>query len=297
MSIETSILTEARRIGFVTAGIASVGPAESIEVFRKWLEAGNAAGMEFLKRNINQRADIRNIMPEVKSVIVVAARYPVNPEPGIGFASYCRGKDYHNAIRDKLALLAEFIRKELASTGRICVDSAPVIEREWAIRAGIGWQGKQGQIVNPQWGCCLLIGELLVNVDLKPSERLSNQCGICRKCVDACPTRAIAGEGLIDCRKCLAYLTIEHKGEIPADIHAAMGQTLFGCDRCTAVCPWNKPGTGSVMPDFLWQEMPDVKEILAMSEDQFQTRFKESSVLRTGLARLKRNAQIALKNS
>jgi len=290
-------MSEARRLGFVAAGIASVGPAESIAVFRKWIDEGNAAGMEFLKRNIQQRSDIRSVMPEVKSVIVVAARYPLNPQPGRGFACYSRGKDYHIVIRDKLSLLAEFARKEITSTRRICVDSAPVIEREWAIRAGIGWQGKQGQIVNPEWGCCLMIGELLVSIDLKPSERLPNQCGTCRKCIDACPTGAVTGQGLIDCRKCLAYLTIEHKGEIPEDIHRKMGQTLFGCDICTAICPWNKQGTELIMPEFIGDQMPNAEQILAMSEDEFKTRFKESSVLRTGLSRLQRNARVAMKNS
>lgn len=296
MTLEEVIFDEAGKLGFAAIGIAGVAPAESFEIFGNWLEAGNAAGMDFLKRNPALRADIRHVMPEVKSVITVAARYPVNMAPGHGFSTCFRGVDYHMAIRKKLFQLADCINTITAVSTRICVDSAPVIEREWAIRSGIGWRGKQGQIVNPNHGCCLLIGELMISRELQSTAPLQNQCGSCRLCIDACPTKALAEDGMIDCRKCLSYMTIEHKDDIPETLHGPMGQTLFGCDICTAICPWNKLRRDNIMPDFRERPMPDAEEIMAMTDVEFKLRFKDTNVYRTGLIRLQRNAVIVLRN-
>ena len=297
MSLENSILTEARRLGFIAAGIAAAGPAENLDLFNRWLQDGNAADMAFMERSRQIRTDVKNVMPDVKSIIVVAARYATNKEPGKGFSTYARGMDYHIVIRGKLSLLADFIKKQPGISTRVCVDSVPLFEREWAIRAGIGWRGRQGQIVNPKAGCCLSIGVLLLNIVLAPSTPCANQCGNCRLCVDACPTRAILDNGLIDCRRCLAYLTVEHKGDIQGELQIAKGQTLFGCDICTAVCPWNKMENDGILAEFHERLMPDAKEILAMSKEEFTSRFKDSTVFRTGLERLKRNAAIVLENT
>lgn len=297
MSLENAILTETRHLGFIAAGIAAAGPAENLDLFNRWLQDGNAADMAFMERSRQVRTDVKNIMPDVKSIIVVAARYPTNREPDRGFSTYARGMDYHIVIRDKLSLLADFINKQPGISTRVCVDSAPLFEREWAVRTGIGWRGRQGQIVNPEAGCCLLIGALLLNIELAPSTPCANQCGNCRLCVDACPTRAILDNGLIDCRRCLAYLTVEHRGDIPGELQTAMGQTLFGCDICTAVCPWNKREDDGILAEFQERPMPSTHEILAMSKEEFTSLFKDSAVFRTGLERLKRNARIALQNS
>ena len=211
MSLEQSIINEAVRIGFAAAGIAPAGPAANFHIYKQWLDEGNAAGMEYLKRNLDIRMDTRKLLPEAKSIIVVAALYPSNANPGNGFSTYARGTDYHSLLKDKLGKLQAFIKNETRiNSSRICVDSAPVLERELALTAGIGWRGKQGQIVNPEFGCCLVLGELFLDIELNPTQKLENQCGTCRKCLDACPTGAVSENGLINCRKCLSYLTIEH---------------------------------------------------------------------------------------
>ena len=297
MSLENAILTEARQLGFIATGIATAGPAENLDLFNKWLRDGNSADMAFMERSQHVRTDVRNVMPEVRSIIVAAARYATNKEPGKGFSTYARGMDYHIVIRNKLSLLSDFIKKQPGISTRICVDSVPLFEREWAVRAGIGWRGKQGQIVNPAAGCCLSIGVLLLNIELAPSLPCTNQCGNCRLCMDACPTGAILDDGLIDCRRCIAYLTIEHKGDIPQEFHKTIGKSLFGCDICTAVCPWNVQDNDGIISEFKERQMPNAEEILAMSKEEFTSRFKDSTVFRTGLERLKRNAALVQGNT
>jgi epoxyqueuosine reductase len=253
--------------------------------------------MDYLKKHKSLRSDPREMAHGAKSAIVVAARYPVSKTPGRGFSSCVGPKDYHDVIRAKLAQLAEFVRqKAVISVARVCVDSAPVLEREWAARAGVGWRGRQGQIVNPDCGCCILLGELLVDLALAPSTPVANQCGDCRKCVDACPTGALCPDGLIDARRCVSYLTIEHKGDFSPEESSAIGQSLFGCDICTAVCPWNSCGDELVMSDLAGGDMPDPEKCLKMTETEFAAQFRNTSVFRTGLDRLKRNASASAKN-
>lgn len=297
MKLEKKIINQALRLGFAAAGIADAGSCETIDMFRKWLALGHAAGMDYLARHVRLRSDPRKVAPGTKSIIVIAARYPVNERAGKGFSTYARGLDYHNVLRKKLKRLAEFIKAETrVSVARICVDSAPILEREWAIRAGIGWRGKQGQIVNLDFGCCLLLGELLVDIELEPSPRVPNQCGDCRRCIDACPTGALGEDGFVNARKCISYLTIEHKGEVPEDMRPLIGEALFGCDICTAVCPWNRFGNDKVMPELSELNMPTTEECISMAEKDFKTRFKDSAVFRACLERLQRNAIIVLQN-
>jgi epoxyqueuosine reductase len=293
--LEREIAAEAKRLGLAAIGFAPACSIDHMDIFEKWLAGGSAAGMDFLNRNKALRTDVRELVPGAKTVIVVAARYPTPSEPGKGFAMHARGQDYHSVIRKKLESLAVFIdRQRPLSAKRICVDSAPILEREWAIRAGIGWRGRQGQIVSPDFGCCLFLGELIVDIDLKPSPPVANQCGDCRLCVEACPTGALARDGLVDARKCISYLTIEHKGDIPAD--SKTGEALFGCDCCTAGCPWNRFGNDRVMPEFEPRSMPDTEECLCMTAAELEKRFANTVVQRTGLDRLRRNARLALEN-
>jgi len=309
MSLESFIHEEAACLGFTAVGLASVGPCQTFERFNTWLNLGYAGGMTYLARHALLRADPRRIMPEARSIIVVAARYQADATIS-PFSNYCRGRDYHTVLRSRLKRLAQ----ALAVTApaplifRICVDSAPVLEREWAVRAGLGWIGKQGSLVNPEWGCTLFLGELLVNLELASSLPVPNRCGDCRKCVDACPTGAIQPGGLVDARRCISYLTIEHKGEIPEDLYSRMGPSLFGCDRCTSVCPYNRAGDEAILPEFsclcrsatggnqVGTPMPTAEQCLALSEADFQRRFRGTAVYRSGLARLKRNAAVAMAN-
>jgi len=297
VTIEEDIIGKAQELGFAAAGIAVAAPSETMRVYRKWIAEGYAADMDYLKCHTALRSDPRKLAPGAKSVIATAARYPASGEPGAGFSTYARGQDYHVVLRQKLRQLADYIKgRAKISTARICVDSAPILEREWAVRAGIGWRGKQGQIVNPKLGCCLLLGELLVGIELRSSARLPNRCGTCRRCLDACPTGAVKEDGLLDPRECISYLTIEHKGSIPADIRPRLGEALFGCDMCTTVCPWNRFGNDLVMPELSERPMPGAAECINLTEQEFGKRFKDSVVLRTGPLRLSRNAAIALGN-
>ncbi|MBN2302787.1 MAG: tRNA epoxyqueuosine(34) reductase QueG [Lentisphaerae bacterium] len=297
MTLEEEIMAEAKRLGFADAGIAVAAQSETISIFDSWLNNGLAGNMTFLKKHRHIRSDIRNLLPDAKSVIVVAARYPTNPAPGTGFATYARGRDYHTVIKAKLKLLSKFISSRTDSTAhRACVDSAPVLEREWAVRAGIGWLGKQGQVISPNAGCCILLGELLVDIELKPSQRLESRCNSCRLCIEACPTGALQEDGHVNSQLCISYLTIEHRGDIPGSLRKKMGQSLFGCDFCTSVCPWNTKGQNMILDELSGQIMPTPEECMAMTENDFETRFMDSAVLRTGLKQLRRNAFIATDN-
>ena len=295
MPLEAYIQSEARRLGFAAVGFAPAGPSQSFGRFRDWLGRGFAGGMDYMANHEALRADPRQLLPEARSVIVAAARYPSDPEIS-AFSNYARGRDYHAVIRDKLEALARGLAERLDRPlhYRACVDSAPVLEREWAVRAGLGWIGRQGQLIHPTAGACLLLGELLVNVALPPAAPLPNRCGDCRRCVDVCPTRAIGEDRRVDARRCISYLTIEHDGEIPAELRPATRGALFGCDRCTAVCPWNQSGSGSVMPELRPQPMPDAPGFLALDEPAFRRQFSGSAALRSGLARLQRNARLAV---
>lgn len=294
---ESDIASEARRLGFAAIGFAQAGESCSGPVLEQWLEHGYAGGMDYLRRHAPLRRHPAVVAPAVRTVIAVAARYPVNPQPGDGFCMTARTRDYHEVIREKLRLLAAFIRCRTPLQGaRICVDSAPLPEREWALRAGLGWLGRQGQLIVPGAGACTVLGFLLADVDLQPSDPIENRCGDCRLCVERCPTRAILPDGRLDARRCISYLTIEHRGDIPPDLQVAMGRSLFGCDICTACCPWNRSATVPVMPELEpdGQVPPDATTVAAMTPDTFTARFRGTAVKRTGLDLLRRNALIAL---
>jgi epoxyqueuosine reductase len=298
MNLEEFITSKAFECGFGAVGIATVSPCLSIERYNLWLKQNKHGTMSYLERGAELRADPRNLLPEAKSIIVVAVQYPVNPSPSSGIAMYARFPDYHVVIRKKLKTLVQSIESELSRKirARICVDSAPLLEREWAVRAGIGWIGKQGQVVNQNLGACILLGEVLLDVELRPSvlpgtEIQNDMCGNCNKCIESCPAAAIEPDRTVDARKCIAYLTVEHEGDLPAEFHEKIGKRIFGCDTCTAVCPWNHNGNKKLMPEFTRPLITDLdpEEILEMSEFDFRQKFKNTVLIRTGLDRLKRN--------
>jgi epoxyqueuosine reductase len=202
-------------------------------------------------------------------------------------------------MRQRLRHLSDWIGQMTSlKTSRVAVDSAPLLEREWALRAGVGWRGRQGQIVTREAGCCIVLGFLLVDLELTPSPPAANRCGTCRRCLDACPTGALRPDGAVDARRCISYWTIEHHGPIPGDVAPLLGKSLFGCDRCTAVCPWNRFGADLVLPEFLAvASLPDTSACLSITDTEFAGRFDGTAVQRTGADSLRRNVAVATANA
>jgi epoxyqueuosine reductase len=294
---EHELLPLAKRAGLAAVGIARCTPSETYPIYTSWLASGYAAGMTYLHTRAPQRADPRHVAPETRSIIAAALRYPRHPAPGTGFSSCAWGRDYHTVMRDKLKPLADFLHAHCnAKVTRICVDSAPLLEREWAARAGIGWRGRQGQIVNPKLGCCLVLGFILTDADLAPSQPMPNRCGSCRRCLEACPTGALQPNGLVDARRCTAYLTIEHREALSPEQQRTIGTAIFGCDACTAVCPWNRFGEDQICPELALHHRPTDLDCTRLDKPAFNAMFRDTSVARTTLPRLQRNAAIAIAN-
>lgn len=290
-----SVLRKARDLGFVAAGIAAANPSTSMDRFDRWIEAGFSAGMDYMSKHRSLRADPRLLAPGARSILAVAARYPRNPDPEHGFSSYAWGRDYHEVLRERLRHLAAWIAHSTPlHTARVCIDSAPILEREWAVRAGIGWRGRQGQIVTREAGCCIVLGFLLVDIDLEPTPAAANRCGTCRRCLNACPTGALQPDGSLDARRCISYWTVEHRGSFPEEVKPTLKGSLFGCDRCTAVCPWNRFGESLTLPELrAMGPLPDAATCATITDADFTARFHGSAVSRTGPAGLRRNAAIA----
>lgn len=299
MTLEEEIFAEAACLGFGAVGVAEASNCETHDRYMAWLSQGFAADMDYLVTHADARRHPSGVSSGVHSIIAVGAGYPVAQHPGRGISSYACGEDYHVALRLKLRHLSRFTAKRTTgSLFRVCIDSAPLLEREWGVRAGLGWIGRQGQLVNPQLGCCFVLGFILTDAPLTASRRRENQCGQCRLCVEACPTGAISEERTVDARSCLSYLTIEHKGDIPDSLGRLMGETLFGCDCCTAVCPWNRQDDRRVMPELTGHlPPPSAQEIAAMGPEDFSSRFAGTSIERTGLDRMQRNARCAIQNA
>lgn len=300
MKLEQYIRERAFALGFGAIGFASVAPSRSIAAFKEWLAAGFGAGIYYLSRQVDARSDPCKLSPPAKTIIVVAAAYP-SDENDCPISNYARGIDYHVVLKAKLSRLSEMIDKKRAAAcaGHVCVDSAPLLEREWAMRAGIGWIGKQGSVVNPVIGCCFFLGELLVNFELAPSPEIPCRCQECNLCVKACPTGAIMSGNQIDARRCIAFLTVEHKGEIAPEAAMRMGNSVYGCDRCTSVCPWNKRAQAPVMAEFDVKpsNVPALDELSRLNKETFNKMFRDSPVKRIGLERFLRNVKIALANN
>lgn len=309
ISLKDKIKAEASRLGFFVCGFARAEPVS--EAMRRhylgWLADGRNADMAYLGNNLDKRFDPRLLMPGVKTIVVVAQNYfPARRlsegEPQI--ADYALGLDYHDIVKQKLRQLAATVG---IADYRAFVDTAPVLERYWAVRAGLGWIGKNQQLIIPHAGSEFFLGELFVTIELPPDEPLPNRCGTCHRCVDACPTHALSlpatcveGYGDItrfDARLCLSYQTIENRGELTVDAKAAMGDTFYGCDRCQRACPWNRFAKPSTEPLLQPRE-----ELLAMtrqkwenlSEEDYRRLFKGSAVKRAKYEGLMRNIKACL---
>ena len=265
------IKSEALRLGFDICGIAKAEAVadNAVHEYGHWIDKGNHATMQYLERNCDKRFNPTLLVEGCRSVISVAMNYsPVQPIEG--FADYAQGKDYHTVIKERLYMLLQSINNICTVQGRAFCDSAPVLERYWAVKAGIGYIGRNRQLIIPGKGSKFFLGELLVDIELcydAPCER--NLCGNCHKCMDACPGNALSHEGL-DARKCLSYLTIEYRDKLPENIGEKMGNCFYGCDRCQAVCPHNRFATPNTTP-----ELQPSQALLQMTKEKWQTLTKE----------------------
>ena len=302
----TLIKAHAYGLGFDLAGIASLGAAESAPMFEQWLERGFAGEMAYLARGAEKRRDTRLPVPGTVSAIVVAMNYG-GREPTGPVARYARGDDYHDVMLDRLMQLHRWIEESLgrAIRGKAYVDTGPLLERDLARRAGLGWFGKNTNLLNPKLGSFFFLGALLLDLELEPDAPFeSDHCGTCTRCIDSCPTGAIVEPRVLDATKCISYSTIELRGPIPDELHAAQGELLYGCDICQDVCPWNERFSQELRePAFKPRAAIAGKdartlatEILAMDDEAFRAAFKGSPMKRAKLEGLKRNAMIVLGN-
>ena len=306
-TLEESIRAQAFGLGFDLVGITTLGSMDTAPHFDRWLDRGYAGEMHYLPKWAHKRRDSRLPYEGVRSAIVVAMSYG-GAEPSGPVARYARGDDYHDVLDVKLRELHAWMRAELGRDvrGRAYVDTGPLLERDLARRAGLGWFGKNTNLINPTLGSFFFLGALLVDLELAPDEPFaSDHCGTCTRCIDACPTDAIVEPRVLDATKCISYLTIEAKGEIPSVLRESIGELLYGCDICQDVCPWNEKFSRA-LPEgspFAPREALAAKdartlarELLAMTQQEFSRAFSNSPMKRAKLRGLKRNAAVVLGN-
>ena len=297
----------ARDMGFAPVGITSADPPGHWEAYRSWVDKGYAGEMGYLKRDLDRRADPGTLVQGARSIVCVGLNYLPEPsreqtdEPTGRIACYARGDDYHEAMKSRLIDLQKQITTLSPGTeGRAYVDTGPVLERDYAARAGLGWFGKHTNLIEKRTGSWFFIGELILTTDLQPDPPATDHCGTCTKCIDACPTDAITEPYVLDSNRCISYLTIELKGAIPRDLRSGMADWVYGCDICQDVCPWNEKHARPT-PDPIFQsrpgfERPRLRDLLALDQDEFSRMFKKSPIKRTKRRGLLRNAAVVLGN-
>ena len=300
--LESRLKQRAGELGFDPVGLTRLGPVASYPEFVKWLEKGYAGEMSYLQRGANKRQDTRLPFAEVRSAVVVALDYG-GKQPSGPIARYARGDDYHDVMLQRLEVLHEWIENECGHEvrGKAYVDTGPILERDLGRLAGLGWIGKNTMLINPERGSFFFLGALLVDLELQPDPPFdADRCGTCTRCLEACPTGAFVAPRVMDATRCISYLTIEHRSEIAPELQPLIGELLYGCDICQDVCPWNVRFAREVSDVELAPRPenidPDPTELLALSEDEFRTRFKRSPIKRAKPSGMKRNAAIALQN-
>jgi epoxyqueuosine reductase len=309
-SLEDRLKEQARALGFELAGIAPATDADGFDRLCDWLERGFAGTMDYMHRHGAARRHPSSILTEVRSILMVGMNYHPASERAIStthtpagqVARYARGMDYHEVLRERLDRLLDWLRQQRPDClGRGVVDTAPLLERDFARRAGLGWFGKNTMLLNKRLGSYFFIGALLVNLELTPDPpHTAAHCGTCTACLDACPTDAFAAPGLLDARRCISYLTIEHRGDVPAELRPGLGDWVFGCEVCQEVCPWNRKAPAGMEPALQARpelEKLDLIEVLGLSEEAFRRRFRGTALLRTKRRGLLRNAALVLGNT
>jgi epoxyqueuosine reductase len=327
------VVALARELGFDLCRFARAGTPEHAAEFRDWLDRGDAGEMNYLARNSERRCDPRQILPDAKTVIVLALNYfqsarkrhPVEaavpaassatiaagpPSPSFGAAStgatrargriarYAWGDDYHKLIEKKLAVIDQFLRRR-GGRQKCYVDTGPMLERDHAATAGIGWHGKSTMLLNRELGTWFFLAEILTTLEFAPDTAAKNYCGRCRRCIDACPTGAITAPHQVDARRCISYLTIELKGSIPTELRPLIGDRIYGCDDCLEACPWNR--FAKVSRETAFAMRPEIaamklRDYLSLNDEKFRRLFRNSPIKRTKRRGLLRNVCVALGN-
>lgn len=313
-SLREDVKKLARELGFDLCRFARAEEAEHAPQFRDWLRSGEEGEMNYLGRNEDRRCDPGLVLPGVRSVIVLALNYfqggrrsstivalrrgKQTAAPAGRIARYAWGEDYHQLIEKKLDAMDVFLRAH-GGTQKSYVDTGPVLERDHAASAGIGWHGKSTMLLNHKLGTWFFLGEVLTTLEFVPDAPQPNRCGTCTRCIEACPTGAITFPHRLDARRCISYLTIELKGSIPVELRPLVGDRIYGCDDCLDACPWNR--FASISRETAFQMKPEVmamnlRDYLALDEDGFRTLFRDSPIKRTKRRGLLRNVCVALGN-
>lgn len=304
MSLTANIKQFAIDAGFDrVAFVPAVKLDDEAERLNDWLNAGYNASMEWIARDPQRRTDPREIFPAARSVVVVLKNYYTDhrhTSPG-KISRYAWGDDYHDVVGSGLRAVLQRIRDEVPEAdGKVCVDTAPMMDKAWAVRAGLGWLGKHSNVITRDLGSWVFIGELILNLELEyDTTVVEDHCGTCTACLDACPTSAIVKPYIVDSAKCISYATIEHRGDqIPPEVASNLDGWLYGCDICQDVCPWNrfeKPASDARFEPRLGQTSLDPAAVLEMEHPVYVERFRHSAVKRAKLSGLKRNAKYLMK--
>ena len=306
MTLTERVKRKALDLGFQAVGVGRV-TSNRPEAARlaEWLARGYHGEMGWMARTAKKRQNPALLLPGIRAIVSVGMNYDTEDQPddrpGHGhIARYARGEDYHQVLGERLKVLASFLQAEAPdSRSRPYVDTGAVMEKAWAQRAGLGWIGKHSNLVSARHGSWLLLGEVLTTADLDPDEPGADLCGTCTLCIRACPTGAITEPYVVDARRCLSYLTIEQKGQIPQEFQRVLGNRIFGCDDCLDVCPYNHQATPTAEPAFRATPLtlnPDLDALARQSAAEFQSAFRHSAVRRTTHEGLQRSVAIARKN-
>ncbi|MBN1972793.1 MAG: tRNA epoxyqueuosine(34) reductase QueG [Sedimentisphaerales bacterium] len=323
MSLTDEIKSKALELGFDLVGVTGAGriDSEQVEIFQSWLESGCAGQMSYMHNNLDKRINPSQLVENAQSIIITGLNYNPpekmrfcrTPQTPVGkIASYACYEDYHTFIKKQLHKLADFISSQTdrGIHSKICVDSVPLAERALAVRAGLGFIGKNHMFINPDLGCKIFLGEIITDLKLEFDQPIStgrvrcialkeSYCSSCNKCIKVCPTGALRQDGFFDAGRCINYLTIEYKGEISTELAGKIGNRLFGCEECIKVCPYQKNAPVCKNKQFKFypeRAQINLEDVLNLSEELFEEKFRDSVIKRSGLDVLKRNARICLAN-
>jgi len=305
-----------RELGLTAVGISDIDASRAEPRLQAWLDAGCHGEMDYMQRHAHLRADPRQLLPRAARVISVRVDYRprsddaqwverewnrIADRDAAVVSIYARGRDYHKVLRDRLQKLATRIAAQAGTFGyRVCTDTAPVFEVEFARKAGLGWRGKHTLLLSQDAGSMFFLGEILTDLPLPCDAPTTEHCGTCARCIEVCPTRAITGPYQLDARRCISYLTIEHKSAMPEELRPLIGNRVYGCDDCQLACPWNKFARTTTLPDFDVRNGLDgatLIELFSWSESEFRERHAGSAILRIGHERWLRNIAVTLGNA